>query len=160
MWELDHKEGWVPKNWWFWIVVLEETLESPLDSKKIKPVNTKEINLQYSLEGPMLKLKLQYHLMQRANSLEKTLMLGKIKGRKRREEQRKMGRRHHRLNRRELEQTPGDSGGQRSLEYCSPWGRKESDRNERLNNNNKNLRPCSETLQWWGKWGKWVSLLF
>ena len=111
----------------------------------------KEINLQYSLEGPMLKLKLQYHLMQRANSLEKTLMLGKIKGRKRREEQRKMGRRHHRLNRRELEQTPGDSGGQRSLEYCSPWGRKESDRNERLNNNNKNLRPCSETLQWQGK---------
>ena len=60
-------------------VVLEKTLKSPLDSKKIKPVNPKEINPEYSLEGLMLKLKLQYfgHLMRRADSLEKTLMLGK-----------------------------------------------------------------------------------
>ena len=66
------------------IVVLEKTLESPLDSKEIKPVNLKEINLEYSLEGLMLKLKLQYfgYLMQRANSLEKTLMLGKTEGRR------------------------------------------------------------------------------
>ena len=58
----------------------EETHESPLDCKEIKPVNGKEINLEYSLEGLMLKLKLQYfgHLMQRTESLEKTLMLGKI----------------------------------------------------------------------------------
>ena len=71
-------------------MVLEKTLESPLDSKKIKPVNPKrssqsvlkEINPDYSLEVLMLKLKLQYfgHLMRRANSLEKTLMLGKIEG--------------------------------------------------------------------------------
>ena len=62
--------------------MLEETLESPLDSKEIKPVNLKEINPEYSLEGLMLKLKLQYfdHLMQTADSLEKTLMLGKIEG--------------------------------------------------------------------------------
>ena len=67
-------------------VVLEKTLKSPLDSKKIKPVNPKEINPEYSLEGLMLKLKLQYfgHLMRRADSLEKTLMLGKIEGRRRR----------------------------------------------------------------------------
>ena len=60
-------------------VVLEKTLESPLDSKEIKPVNPKEINPEYSLKGLMLKLKLQYigYLMQRADSLEKTLMLGK-----------------------------------------------------------------------------------
>jgi len=60
-------------------VVLEKTLESPLDSKEIKPVHPQGINPEYSLEGLMLKLKLQYfgHLMQRANSLEKTLMLGK-----------------------------------------------------------------------------------
>ena len=66
--------------------MLEKTLESPSDSKEIKPVNPKEINPEYSLEGLMLKLKLQYfhHLMQRVNSLEKTLMLGKIEGRKRR----------------------------------------------------------------------------
>ena len=60
--------------------MLEKTLKSPLDSKGIKPVNPKEISPKYSLEGLMLKLKLQYfgHLMQRTDSLEKTLMLGKI----------------------------------------------------------------------------------
>ena len=86
MWELNHKEGWASKNWCFWILVLEKTLESPLDSKEIKPVNLKEINPEYSLEGLMLKLKLQYfdHLMQTADSLEKTLMLGKIEGGRRR----------------------------------------------------------------------------
>ena len=66
--------------------MLEKILESPLDSKEIKPVNIKEINPEYSLERLMLKLKLQYfgHLMQRASLLEKTLMLGKIDGRRRR----------------------------------------------------------------------------
>ena len=66
-------------------MVLEETLESPLDCKDIKPVNPKEISPEYSLEGLVLKLKLQYfgHLMQKADSLEKTLMLGKIKGKRR-----------------------------------------------------------------------------
>ena len=64
-------------------MVLEKTLESPLDSKEIKPVNPNEINPEYSLEGLMLKLKLQYfgHLMQKADSVEKTLMLGKTEGR-------------------------------------------------------------------------------
>ena len=63
-------------------MVLEKTLESPLDCKEIKPVNPKEINPDYALDGLMQKLKLQYfgHLMQRADSLEKTLMLGKIEG--------------------------------------------------------------------------------
>ena len=67
-------------------MVLQKTLESPLDSKEIQPVNPKEISPEYSLEGLMLKLKLQYvgHLMKRADSLEKTLMLGKIEGGKRR----------------------------------------------------------------------------
>ena len=69
-------------------MVLKNTLESPLNSKEIKPVNPKEINPE--LEGLMLKLKLQYcgHLMQRPDSLEKTLMLGKTEGRRRREQQR------------------------------------------------------------------------
>ena len=63
-------------------MVLEKTLESPLDCKEIKPVNPEEINPEYSLEGLMLKLNLQHfsHLMQRADSLEKTLMLGKVEG--------------------------------------------------------------------------------
>ena len=82
----------------------------------------------------MLKLKLQYfgHLMQRADSLEKTLMLGKIEGR------RKRGRQRARwldciTNLRDIEQTPGVGDGQGSLECCSPWGHKESDTTERLN---------------------------
>ena len=82
----------------------------------------------------MLKLKLQYfgHLMQRADSVEKTLMLGKIEGR------RKRGRQRARwldciTNLRDIEQTPGVGDGQGSLECCSPWGHKESDTTERLN---------------------------
>ena len=71
-------------------MVLEKTFESPLDFKEIKPVNSKGNQLEYSLEGLMLKLKLQYfgHLIQSADSLEKTLMLGKIEGRRRRGQQR------------------------------------------------------------------------
>ena len=86
MWQLDYKEHWAPKNWCFWPVVLEKTLESPLDYKGIQPVNPKGNQSEYSLERLMLKLKLQYsgHLMWRTNSLEKTLMLGKIEGRRRR----------------------------------------------------------------------------
>ena len=90
MWELDHKESWVPKNWCFWTVVLENTLESPLDCKKIKPVHTKG-NRSWIFTGRTdAKLKLQYfgHLIRRADSLEKTLMLGEIEGRKRRRWQR------------------------------------------------------------------------
>ena len=86
MWELDHKESWAPKNWCFWTVVLEKTLESPLDCKEI----LKEISPEYSLEGLMLKLKLQYfgHLMWRTDSVEKTPMLGKIEAWRRRGQQR------------------------------------------------------------------------
>ena len=68
--ELDHKESWVPKNWWFWTVVLEKTLESPLDCKEIKQLILKEIRPEYSLEGLMLKLQYFGHLMQRTDSLE------------------------------------------------------------------------------------------
>ena len=86
MWELDYKEGWALKNWCFQIVVLKKTLKSPLDNKEIKSSILKEINPKYSLEGWMLKLKHQYfgHLMWRADSLEKTLVLGKTEGRRRR----------------------------------------------------------------------------
>ena len=83
MWELNHKEGWLLKNWCFWAVVLEKTLESPLDCKEIKQVNPKGNQpWEYSLERLMLKLKLQYfgHLKRSADSLEKTLMLEKIEG--------------------------------------------------------------------------------
>ena len=82
MWEMDHKESWEPKNWCFWIVMLEKTLESPLDCKEIQPVHSKGNQSWIFLGRTMLKLKLQYfgHLMWRTDSLEKTLMLGKIEG--------------------------------------------------------------------------------
>ena len=81
MWELDYKKSWVPKNWCFWAVVLEKTLESPLDCKEINQSILKEISPRCLLEGLMLKLKLQYfgHLMWRPDSFEKTLMLGKLR---------------------------------------------------------------------------------
>ena len=76
MWELDYKESWAPKNWCFWTVVLEKTLESLLDFNQSI---LKEISPGCSLEGLMLKLKLQYfgHLMRKADSFEKTLMQGR-----------------------------------------------------------------------------------
>ena len=90
MWELDHEESWVLKNWCFWTMVLEKTLESPWTAGRSNQSVLKEISSEYSLEGLMLKLKLQYfgHLMWRMNSLEKTLMLGKIEDRRRRGRQR------------------------------------------------------------------------
>ena len=88
--KLDYKESWVPKNWCFWTMVLEKTLESPLDCKEIQPVHSKGDQTWCSLEGLTLKLKLQYfgHLMRRIDSFEKTLMLGKIEGRRRKGQQR------------------------------------------------------------------------
>ena len=90
MWELDQKESWVPKNGCFWTVVLEKTLESPLESKEIKPVNSKGNQpwlfigrTDAEAEAPVL-----WPLMWTANSLGKTLMLGKIEGKKRRQWQR------------------------------------------------------------------------
>ena len=112
--------------------MLEETLESPLDSKKIQPVHPKDQS-GCSLEGLMLKLKLQYfgHLMRRADSLEKTLVLGKMEGRRRR------GRRRMRwLDGITDSMDMGLGGlwdGQGGLLCCSSWGRKESDTTERLN---------------------------
>ena len=91
-WELDHKESWAPKNWCFWTMVLEKTLESPLEDKTSQSKGNWSFGkgpflpMEYSLEGLMLKLKLQYfgHLIQRTDSMEKTIILGKTEGRKKR----------------------------------------------------------------------------
>ena len=90
MWVLEYKESWALKNWCFWTVVLENTLESPLDCKEVKPVNLIGNHSWIFIEGLMLKLKLQYfgHLMWRTDSLEETLMLGKSEGMRRRGRQR------------------------------------------------------------------------
>ena len=89
MGELHHKESWVPKNWCFWTVVLK-TWRVPWTARRSNQSILKEISPEYSLEGLILKVKLQYfgHLMWRADSFEKTLMLGKIEGRRKREWQR------------------------------------------------------------------------
>ena len=86
MWELDYKESWVLKNWYFWTVVLEKILESPLDCKETQPVHPKGDQSWVFIGGLMLKLKRQYfgHLMWRTDSFEKTLMVWKIEGRRRR----------------------------------------------------------------------------
>ena len=111
-------------------MVLEKTLESPLDCKEIQLVHPKEISPGCSLEGLMLRLKLQYfgHFMRRVDSLEKTLMQEE-KGTTEDE----MAGWHHRLDGHEFEWTPGVGDGQGGLACCDSWGCKESDTTERLN---------------------------
>ena len=90
MWGLDCEESWAPKNWYFWTVVLEKTLESSLDHKEIQSVHSKWDPSWVFFGRTDVKVKLQYsgHLMQRVDSLEKTLMLGGIGGRRRKGQQR------------------------------------------------------------------------
>ena len=138
MWELDYKNGWVP-NWCFQTVVLKKTLESPLDCKGLKLINPK-INqpwifvgrIDAEAEAPILwppDMKSQLtgkdpdagkDWRQKAKGAAESEMVGW----------------HHQLNGHEFEQTPGDSEGQGSLAYCSPWGHKESDMTEQLSDNN------------------------
>ena len=84
MWELDHKESWVPNNWFFWTGCWRRLLRVPCNARRSNQWILKEINPKYSLEGLMLKLQYFGHWMWRIDSLEKTLMLGKIEGRRRR----------------------------------------------------------------------------
>ena len=126
MWELDHKEGWVLKNWCFRTVALEKILESPLDSKEIKPVNPKGNQLwiltgrtNAKAESPVLWL-----------PDAKSWLIGKLRCWERLKAKGEGGNRgwdgwrHHQLNGHVFEQTLGYSGGQRSLACYSPWGRK------------------------------------
>ena len=114
---------------WYWRRLLRVPWTARISNQSI----LKEISPEYSLEGLMLKLKLQYfgHLMQTTNSLEKTLMLGKIEGRKRKgaTEHERVGW-HQRLDGHEFEQALGVGDGQVRLACCRPWGRKESDTTE------------------------------
>ena len=117
-------------------MVLEKTLESPLDCKEIQPVHPKEISPGCSLVGLMLKLKFQYfgHLMQRDDSLEKTLMVGRIEGKEEEEAtEDKMVGWHHQLNGHGFGWTLGVGNEKGGLACCGSWGHKESDTTERLN---------------------------
>ena len=125
MWELDHKEGWALKNWCFWTVVLEKTLESPLDSKDIKPVNpkgnqpwifTRSTDAEASIFWPP----------DAKSWLIKDLDAVKDWRQEKQVTDDDMDGWHHWFNGHEFEQTPGDSERQGSLACYSPWGCKES----------------------------------
>ena len=130
MWKLDYKARWAQKNWCFWTVVLEMTVESPLDCKEIKLVNPKGNQSWIFMEGLMLKLKVQYvcDLMWSTDSLAKTLMLGKIEGRRRREmTENEMVVWHHWLDGHVFEQAEEVGDEQEGLTCCNSWGHKELD---------------------------------
>ena len=135
--ELDHKESWSLKNWCFWTVVLEKNLESLLDSKEIKPVNPERNQLwiftgrtDAKAEAPIF-----WPPDVKGQLTGKDHDSGKDwgQGEKVATEDEMVGW-HHQLNTHEFEQTLGDGEGQRSLVCCSPWGRKESDTTEQVNN--------------------------
>ena len=136
MWEWNIKKAEHGRTDAFELCCWRRLLRVPGTVRRSNQSILKEISPRITLEGMMLKLKLQYfgHLMGRADSLEKTLMLGKIESRRRRGQQHEMIRWHHWLNGHEFEQAPGDAEGQGSLACCSPWMRKELDMTEQLNN--------------------------
>ena len=127
MWELDRKEDWVPENWCFWTVVLEKTLESPLECKEIKPVNSKG-NQSWILFGrtdAKTEAPIPWPPDAKRWLTGKDPDAGKDWGQEEKgATEDKMVGWHHQLNGHEFEQAPGDREGQGSLECCSPWGRK------------------------------------
>ena len=136
MWELDHKESWVPKNWCFWTVVLEKTLESPLHCKESMPVSPKGNQswifigrTDAEAETPILWLPdvKNWHIGTDPDA-------GKNwRWEKQGTTEDEMAGWHHQLDGHEFEQAPGVGDGQGSLECCSPWGHKELDMTEWLN---------------------------
>ena len=128
VWQLDHKEGWAWKNWCFWTVVLEKTLESPLDCKEIQPVNLKG-NQPWILSGRTnAEAEALYfgHLMLRTDSLEKTDARKDCRQEEKGVTEDEMVEWHHHCNGHELGQIWGDGEGQGSLAVCSLWDQEES----------------------------------
>ena len=134
MWELDHKEGWALKNWCFWTVVLEKTLESLLDCK-IKPVSSKGNQFWIFIGGTDAEAEVSILWSPEVKIwlIGKDPDAGKDWRQKKGTTEDEMIGWHHRLNGPEFEQALGDGEGQGSLVGCSSWGRKESDVTERLN---------------------------
>jgi len=136
MWELDYKESWAPKNWCFWTILLDKTLESPLDCKEIQPVHPKGDQswvffgrTDAEAETPVLW-----------PPDVKNWLIGKDPdaGKEWRQEEKwttedELVGWHHQLNGHEFEQVPGVGDGQGSLASCSPWGHNESDMTKQLN---------------------------
>ena len=144
MWELDHKEGWAPKNWCFWTVVLEKTLESPLDCKEVKLVNP-EGNQPWICTG-RTEAEAEVPILWAPDG--KSRLIGKDldAGKDRRQEEKgttkvEIVEWHHGLQWTWVWASFGDGEGQGSLACCSPWGQKESDRTEGLNSYYVSLNP-------------------
>ena len=135
MWELDHKESWAPKNWCFWTVVLEKTLESPLDCKEIQPVHPKG-DQSWVFIG-RTDVEAETPILWPPDA--KNWLIGKdpVAGKDWRQEKGTIDYQiigwHHQLNGCEFEQAPGVGDGQGSLACCSPWGCIGSDTTEQLN---------------------------
>ena len=148
MWELDHKEGWAPKNWCFQTVVLDKTLESPLDSKEIQPVNPKQ-NQPWMLIG-RTDVEAEAPILWSPDA--KSWLIGKDPdaGKDWRQEEKRTTEDeivgwHHQLNGHEFKQTPGDDERQGSLACCSPWNWQESDTTLWLNNNKTHRVALSQS---------------
>ena len=141
MWELDHQEGWAPKNWCFQTMVLEKTLESLLDCREIKPVNP-EGNQPWVFIGRTdadTEALILWPPDVKSQLIGKDADAGKDwRPKEKRAREDEMVGWHHQLNRHEFEQTLGDSEGQGSLACWSPWGRKGSEMTYQPKNNNLN----------------------
>ena len=137
---MDHKEGWVPKNWCFQTVMLEKTPESPLDSKEIKPVNPKGNQSWIFMGRTDAEAPILWSPDVKSRLIGKDTGAGKDWRQKRGATEGEMVGWHHWLNGYELKQTLGDREGQESLVCCSPWRRNELDTTEQLNNNKRNLK--------------------
>ena len=129
MWELDHKEAWVVKNWCFWTVVLEKTLESPLDCKEIKPVHPKGNQFWIFIERTDAEG--DTSILWPPDAKNWLTWKDPDAGKNWRQEEKgttedEMVGWHHQLNGHEFEQTPGDSEGQGRVKCYNPWGHKES----------------------------------
>ena len=153
MWELDYEESWALKNWCFWTVVLEKTLESPLDCEEIQPVHSEDDQpwvffgrTDAKAETPILWL-----------PHAKSWLIGKDSGARRGWGQEKgttedkMAGWHHQLDGQKFGWILGVGDGQVSLVYCSPWGHKESDTTERLNWTELNIHTQQLHCFLWGE---------
>ena len=136
MWELDYKESWAPKNWCFWTVVLEKTVESPLDCKEIQPVHPKG-DQSWVFIG-QTDVKAETPILWPPDVKNWLLWQDLVAGNDWRREEKgsiedEMVGWHHQLCGHEFAQAPGVGDGQGGLECCSPWGHRESDMTELLN---------------------------
>ena len=142
MLELDHKESWALMSWCFWTVVLDKTFESPLDCKEIKQVHPKG-NQSWIFTG-RTDAEAETSILWPSDAKNWLIRKDPDAGKDWRQEEKGMTEDemvgwHHWLNGREFEHAPGDSKGQEGLVCCSPWGCKELDNTERLNNSYKVL---------------------